>query len=177
MNFKVWLEEAEMKTALGEAALAEKALVEADEAHRTTAQTLLAQAEKLLNGATALAQLASSKVAELEIKLMRRETELQQWQALTEPKLSELNALMAAADEARTQAADLRTLALGHRAKADELASVLTQANARVEAAQATLTKSQDELQAARQAATIGRKNWDIQRAAIMASGGRVKSE
>lgn len=163
-----------LDAAMAEALAAERALHDADEANRAAAQDRHARASKLLDGATALAQMAAAKVAELEIALKRSEAELSDWQAFVQPRLDEADQLSQARAAANAEAESLRAQAHQKRSTADELASVLTELQSQADAAQAAVESANAELDAARVAAQQAAARWQAQRAAIAEARGRV---
>ena len=125
----------------------------------------------------ALAQMAASKVAELEVQSSRTETMLAEWLGYAQPKIDEAHRLAQSADAAKLDAATLRQTALALRQGAEERASVLTGLQQQVDAASAEFDAARTQLEQARQRATDTLALWEAQRAAINAAGGRVEIE
>jgi len=167
----------DLQTAIASALAAEKAVLEADEAGRAAARERLDQARKLLEGATALAQLSAARAAECEVLSRRAELEVQDWLAFAQPRIDEAARLAQAAAEARTNADAAQGRAAAARQTATELASVMTQLQQALDDARAQVASAQAALGSARSAAAAAEANWAAQHAAIIADGGRVPVE
>ena len=131
-------------------------------------------AERLLEGATAAAQLAASRAAEARVALERREAEVELWSERAAPRIQAAEALFQ-----RLGATDQEAAAA--RSAADAAAAEEASRAAELEAARAAARSAAEELERARAALAAGRgrlaaaeEAWERLRPALEAAGGRV---
>lgn len=164
----------EMQTVLQASLDAEKTLIEADDASRDAAGRRVEQTRKMLEGVVALTQMAASKVAELEVQLVRWDAEVSDWLKFVQPKLEEVARLAQAAREAQTLMASLRQEAVQARQVADEQASVLTSLQVQLDTDRVEFEAATEALERARLTVGVANAHWEAQHAAIIEGGGRV---
>jgi hypothetical protein len=168
------------RAALDEAVVAETGAEELhararEDAAIVTASRELTLARRLLDGATASAQLAAARAAEAEIERDRRRASFEGWRAKAEP-------LLAAARDARTAAEGARAQADALASESQKAAAVEVEARSERGAAAAELARLEEELASARarelpasERLRAAESAWARRRADLEASGGAVR--
>jgi chromosome segregation ATPase len=131
-------------------------------------------AERLLEGATAVAQLAASKLAILEVDLARRTVECDHWRSLAAPVIQRAETLVAQWREAEDLVAAKEIALAQARQQLEASGSAVAQLGPTAESATRQHNEALQRLAAAEQRCQEAAARWAAQRQALEASGGRV---
>ncbi len=163
-----------MLAALQEAVDAEAALAAAATEQQAAAQARLDLADRLLDGATAIAREAASDLAALEIEHTRRATERDRWAALAAPPAEAARLALEQHRQAHAAAVQARAEANGAAAVVQTATSEMTKTGTTAAELRSNLDAARAQLEETRRRAAETRAAWDAQRAAIVEAGGRL---